>query len=234
MNTDRLLTTGVGGWLLYEYSCNRSRLFNERYMAVPIAQVLNAQYGLPVHSEFVHPVLAKHKPGRGRRPEVDFAVADETGVLKCVVESKWVGKDGLTAEQIIWDLLRLELIATEDGADAYFVLAGKRRHLEAFFESKSFKGKSRNGQFRKLLKLDHRKSARLRVDNPPSDRVQAFKRVLKGYKDVRFPSRISTSEGFVYPSDVPKSQYQVYAWKVFSPAGTARFAPANHSLYSKA
>src|SRR5262249_3500700 len=153
---------------------------------------LNAEYGLPVHSEYLHPVLAKAKTGPGRRPEVDFAVIDGAGKFKCVVESKWVGRDGLSAEQIIWDVLRLELVASDTGADAYFVLAGKRRHLEGFFETKAFKGTEHKGKYRRLLKLDHRKNPRMRVDNPPADRRAAFKAVLAAYGTVSFPTRVST------------------------------------------
>jgi hypothetical protein len=231
MDTARLLAQGVGGWLLYEFCCSRSRLFNERYMAGPIAQVLNAEYGLQVHSEYLHPVLAKTKTGPGRRPEVDFAVVDGAGVLKCVVESKWVGPGGLPAEHIIWDVLRLELVASDTGADAYFLLAGRRRHLEAFFETKAFKGVEYKGKFRRLLKLDHRKNPRMRVDNPPTDRRAAFKAVLTPYGGVSFPTRVSTSLCYAYPSDVPKFQYQAYVWKVFAPTGTPRFKPQDHALY---
>ena len=148
MDTGRLLAQGVGGWLLYEFCANRSRLFNERYLAMPIAQVLHAQYGYPVRSEFVHPVLAPTKVGPGRRPEIDFAVVDDTSAIRCVVESKWCGVRGLATEDIIWDVLRLELVATSAGADAFFLLAGRRRHLEKFFESVAFKGTERSGQSR--------------------------------------------------------------------------------------
>src|SRR5262245_51814972 len=140
METERLLAEGIGGWLQYEFACHRAGLFNERYLAVPISQVLNSVFGLPVHSEYVHPVLARERTGPGRRPEVDFAVVDSQGRPRCVVESKWCGVNGLSAEQIIWDLLRLELVSEDTGADAYFLLAGRRKHLDRFFESKAFKG----------------------------------------------------------------------------------------------
>src|SRR5262245_48191599 len=99
MDTERLLALGVGGWLQYEFACHRSGLFNERYLSVPISQVLNSVFGLPVRSEYVHPVLARERNGPGRRPEVDFAVVDAESQLRCVVESKWCGPSGLSTEQ---------------------------------------------------------------------------------------------------------------------------------------
>ena len=231
MDTARLLAQGVGGWLLYEFCSNRSRLFNERYLAAPIANVLSAVYGLTVHSEYLHPILSEAKIGPGRRPEVDFAVVEDSGEIKCVLESKWTGSGGLSTEQIIWDLLRLELVATDTGADAYFLLAGRRKHLEKFFESRAFKGVEKNGKFRRLLKLDSRANPRMRVDSPPKDRYAAFKAVLTPYGGVAFPNRVSTSLCYAYPKDVPKYQYQAFVWRVFSPPGTPRFMPADHALY---
>ena len=231
MDTERRLALGVGGWLQYEFACHRSGLFNERYLSVPISQVLNAVFGLPVCSEYLHPVLAKERTGPGRRPEVGFAVVDSSRQIKCVVESKWCGTSGLTAEQVIWDILRLELVSEDTGADAYFLLAGRRKHLDTFFDSKAFKGTEHHGKFRRLLKLDRRKNPRFRVDNPPEDRLDAFRNVLLPYANVEFPARVSTSLCYVYPSDASTFQYQAYAWKVFAPSGTPRFKPADHKAY---
>jgi len=133
---------------------------------------------------------------------------------------------------VIWDLLRLELVAEDTGADAYFILAGRKSHLLAFFETKAFKGSEHDGRYRRLLKLDSRKNPRLRVDSPPPDRLSALKKVLLPYSTVDFPSRVSTSLCQVYPNDVPKYQYQAYAWKVFAPPGTPRFKPGDNKTYS--
>jgi hypothetical protein len=194
---------------------------------------LNSVFGLPVSSEYVHPVLTRERSGPGRRPEVDFAVVDSARQIKCVVESKWCGKLGLTTEQLIWDILRLELVSEDTGAAAYFLLAGRKKHLDAFFESKAFKGAERGGHFRRLLKLDRRKNPRIRVDNPPRDRLSAFRNVLLPYSRIDFPSRISTSLCYVYPSDASTFQYQAYAWRVFAPPGTPRFRPAHNKAYSE-
>jgi len=155
MDSIRVLAQSVGAWLQYEFACGRSTLFNERYMSVPIANALHSLYKHPVHSEYLHPVLAPAKVGPGRRPEVDFASVQKFPSVSCVVESKWVGSNGLTASDILWDLLRLELIAHETGAPAFFVLAGRRKHLETFFQSKAFTGElTSRGKYRRLLKLD--------------------------------------------------------------------------------
>ncbi len=231
-NPTRILAQAAGAWLQYEYACGRSMLFNERYMSVPIASALYAIYKEEVHSEFLHPVLAPARTGPGRRPEVDFAVVAGSSVPICVVESKWVGANLLTAEDLVWDLLRLELVAHHSQANAFFLLGGKRRHLEHFFQSKAFLGlPTREGKYRRLLKLDGRRNARIRVDAPASDRVEMFQKVLKPYQDIAFSSRVTTSLGFPYPKDCPMSQYQVYAWQIVAPPGVRRFLPRDHVLF---
>lgn len=231
MDPARNLAEGVGAWLQYEFACGRSRLFSERYMSVPIANILYYIYNMEVHAEFLHPILGPAKIGPGRRPEVDFAVINNYPDLQCVLESKWVGVHGLSAEEVLWDLLRLDLISFHTGAKAFFLLAGRRKHIEKFFQSKAFLGEAKDGKFKRLLKLDHRRNPRIRVDQPALDRVGIFKKLFEKYQNVSFSSRITTSLCYSYPKDSPKFQYQVYVWQVISPVGTHRFQPSNHKLF---
>lgn len=232
MDTARILAQAAGAWLQYEFACGRASLFNERYLSSPIANALHSVYKKEVHSEYLHPVLAPKTTGPGRRPEVDFAVVNNFPAIECVVETKWVGKNGLSAEEVIWDLLRLELIAHHSGAHAFFLMAGRKKHLDSFFRSKAFLGATNHsGKHRKLLKIDSAKTARLRVDNPPKDRIATFQKLLSRYQDVTFGSRVTTSAAHRYPENCPSFQYQALAWEIKAPTGTARFTPMNHSLY---
>lgn len=227
-----ILAQAVGAWLQYEFACNRSNLFSERYLSVAIADALNAIHKDEVRSEYLHPVLAPHKTGPGRRPEVDFATIRNYPAVTSVVESKWVGSDGLSPADVLWDLLRLELIANASKVPAYFVLAGRRKHLETFFRSKGFSGEpTAQGKHRHLLKIDHR-SAGIRVDSPNDDRREMFRKLLRDYQNVSFSSRISISSPAIYPEDCPQFQYQAYAWRVLSPA-VSRFMPKNNRAYAR-
>jgi hypothetical protein len=231
-NPTRTLAQAAGAWLQYEYACGRSMLFNERYLSVPISSALHAIYKQEVHSEFLHPVLAPEKTGPGRRPEVDFAVIGDSSNPSCVLESKWVGGNSLAAEEVVWDLLRLELVAHFSQAAAFFLLGGKRRHLEHFFQSRAFLGApTKDGKYRRLLKLDERRNPRIRVDAPAHDRIELFQKLLRPYQNISFSSRVTTSTGHRYPEDTPMFQYQVYAWRVLAPPSVHRFFPRNHGLY---
>lgn len=228
-----ILAQAVGAWLQYEFACNRSNLFNERYLSVAIADALYAMHKDEVRSEYLHPVLAPHKSGPGRRPEVDFATVRKYPEVTSVVESKWVGSEGLSAADVLWDLLRLELIAHDSHVPAYFVMAGRRKHLEKFFQSKAFSGSPTSaGRFRYLLKLDRRPIGAIRVDSPNDDRRAIFAKLFRDYQEVSFSSRISTSVPAKYPEVCPMYQYQAYAWLVVSP-DTPRFLPRNNLAYSR-
>jgi hypothetical protein len=226
-----IIAQAVGAWLQYEFACGRSTLFNERYISVPVANALHSIYKDQVRSEYLHPVLASAKTGPGRRPEVDFALVRNYPTISCVLETKWCGKNGLTAEDVLWDLLRLELIAHDSHAPAFFVLAGRRRHLETFFESKAFLGtKTADGKYRRLLKIDHRRGGNIRIDSPNLERGKILKRLFSDYQQVSFSSRVATSMPRIYPKECPTFQYQAYAWQVLT-LPVPRFLPANNLAY---
>jgi hypothetical protein len=227
-----LLSQATGAWLQYEFACGRSPLFNERYMSVPISNALVGIYKHEVHSEYLHPVLAAAKTGPGRRPEVDFAVISQYPHVDCVLESKWIGDNGLTAEEVLWDVLRLELIAHSANVPAFFLLAGRRKYLEHFFQSRAFRGTSgKPGKYRSLLRLRPRHQRPIQISSPSIDRRNLFMKLLTPYQEVSFPYCLTTSFGYSYPEECPMYQYQAYVWHVFSPLGTARFFPKNHKLY---
>lgn len=231
MNPAMRLAQATGAWLQYEFACNRSELFNERCMSVPIASSLYAIYKHDVRSEFLHPVLGPIRSGPGRKPEVDFVVTSSYPHMDCALESKWVGANGLGIEEIVWDLLRLELIAHCEKAAGFFLMAGRRKYLEALFKSRAFVGRpTAAGRSRRIL--ERRRQSRLLVGSPPSDRQKTIQKLLEPYPDVSFPFVIRTSPGYVYPQHTSMSQYQAYVWRVFAPQETPRFFPRDRSVYS--
>jgi hypothetical protein len=167
----------------------------------------------------------------GRRPEVDFVVVQNYPKIICAVESKWVGAAGIKMEDVIWDVLRLELIAHTENADAYFVLAGRRRHVGEFLSSKAFTGTVRSkGKIRTILKM--RPQPRIKITNPLPERQAQFQKVLADYQNLSFPAEIATSVGEMYPETCPNFQYQAYAWRVLAPGSVRRFYPRDHKLYA--
>jgi hypothetical protein len=81
MNIARLISEAVGSWLKFEY-CDRSGLFNEKYLSVPIGHLLAARYGVRVYAEYDHPVIAPLMKSPGKRHQIDFAVCDPCPKVK--------------------------------------------------------------------------------------------------------------------------------------------------------
>ena len=104
MRMGRRLTEGVGAWLMFEFSCDRSGLFSEKYLSQPIGQILSAVSGDRVIAEYRHTPLAQFMRGPGRRPEIDFAVCDPFPDVKFAIESKWIGKTIPSVRSIVWDI----------------------------------------------------------------------------------------------------------------------------------
>jgi hypothetical protein len=232
MGPAKRLAQAVGAWLQFEFACNRSELFNERCMSASIASGLHAIYKQEVRSEYLHPVLAPLMLGRGRRPEVDFAVISRYPDITCVLESKWVGSSGVRLEDVAWDLLRLELVAHQSRAAAFFLMAGRRKHLEAFFESRAFLGRrTAAGKYRTILSLKKHPQPRIRIADALQDRKPLFRKVLELYQGLSFPIHISTSVAHVYPESCPMFQHQALVWQIHATVTTPRFLPRDHKFY---
>jgi len=85
----RDLSEGVAAWLTFERHSGREGLFSEKYLALPVAQILASHFGGSVEAEHNHPVLSD-LGRRGRPPQLDFIVRN-SGQVSLVVESKWIG-----------------------------------------------------------------------------------------------------------------------------------------------
>jgi len=230
LNLTRLLTEGTGSWLHFEFTCNRSGLFSEKYLTVPIGQILSA-WGGRVQAEYRHPVLGPLAQGRGRRPEVDFVVFGEYPRIKYAVESKWIGHTTPSAESVLWDLIRLEMIAHSEGAECVFVLGGQRDALNAFFNSDKFYGPRKPHQFRPLLRIDSNVIHSLPLVPTIPYRINMLRNLFVDYQHIAFPHKIATRRSAPFPQVGGLKQYQVYAWKVSSPGRRKEFYPKNSKHY---
>jgi hypothetical protein len=153
MDYAKLLARGVGAWVQYEWACDHSGLFSEKYLAQPIGHILAGQSKNRASAEYTHTILSAHIKGPGKRPAVDFVVFSKYPKIEIAVESKWFGKTSVPVEDIVWDLVRLELLAHE-GARCFFVFGGKRRNLSKLFSSQAFAKGTTNRQRRPFLRHD--------------------------------------------------------------------------------
>lgn len=181
MNYARLLCEGVGSWLQFEHACDRAGLFSEKYLTHPIGQILSARSGNRVKSEYLHPVLSELAKGPGRRPEIDFVVCDPYPSISIAVESKWIGSSKPSIERIIWDLIRLEMIAHHSKARCFFVLGGTRSNLNGYFEHQQFSGVISPRKSRPLLRTDSNTTHKTALVPTEQLRIPVLKKLFQPY-----------------------------------------------------
>jgi len=224
MKIERRLSEGIGGWLTYETHCNKAGLFSERYLSFPIGQILNSVYGSNVHSEYIHPVLKEFVSGRGAKPKIDFAVLDNEGFPTLAIESKWVGDSTPSVESILWDLVRLELLSRRFGTSCIFLIAGKRKRLEALFQSEDFT-LSKTARREAILSTTSRALCHLNLVSTDPHLTELWRPILAKWKTLGFPSKIGTQLFNPFPKECTLEQHQVFGWRVNSPPNQTVFRP---------
>jgi hypothetical protein len=230
VNLARLLSRGVGSWLHFEQASNRSGLFGEKYLALPIGQILSGRLGERVVAEFRHPVLAPLMEGRGRRPEVDFVVFGEKPRISVALESKWVGSTKLSIQSILWDLVRLELIAHEEEAECFFVLGGQKRRIDELFAHRIFAA-DRKWYPHPLMEFTHNGQHKVHLLPVAKHRNPMLKAMLKDYQTFPFPHHIVARRSTPFPDPCAGSLPQIYVWKIAASVKRQIFQPGQIDAY---
>jgi hypothetical protein len=231
MDLGRRLAEGVGAWLQYQAHCDNVGMFSERFLTEPIGAILSSWSKQRVLAEFKHPVLQKHSTGSGRRPEIDFVVCNDYPKIAVAVESKWLGATRPPVKSLMWDLIRLELLA-KDGAECYFLLGGTKRALDEYFERQDFRG-PKGAAYAPLLRTDMNQQYALNVTPQARHRIAMVRGLVDKYQEEQFPSRILTRRTSPFPSLCLSTQHQVYVWNVRSMPKRAFFVPKNSTHYVK-
>lgn len=229
MELARKLAEGTGAWLQYQYACHNSGLFSERFLAEPIGRILAATTTERVTAEYPHPVLAPLAIGPGAKPSVDFVVQDPYPKIRVAVESKWLGQTSPSVSAIMWDLIRLEMIAHAERADCFFLLGGQKRKLDAYFRQEGFAGKHPHGPV-----LHAYKNFKLEVTLAASvpHRRPMMKKLFTKYQNVAFPHKVIARRTDPFPPDCKANQYQVYVWHISSKGKREVFYPKNSKHYA--
>lgn len=228
MDLGRRLLKGVGGWLQFEFQCHRAQVFSEKYLSVPIAQVLTAYHGTQVYAEVLHPVLAPLMTGPGRRPEVDFAVQDPFPHFKVAIETKWHGTTPVTLEDVAWDIVRLALIHKATGANCYFLLGGRRDRLMQLFSGIGFVSRQERSE-KPILPTTRRELRTIRPASPLEYQVGIFKKLFSRHQSLDLPAKIKVVMAGIFPEQSANYEYQICVWKINASGVT--FRPQKHRFY---
>jgi len=208
----RSISEGLASWLTFEQHCGRQELFSERYLALPIAQILANNVDGVIEAEHNHPVLTiKGRPGRP--PQLDFIIRNNDQVT-LVVESKWAGASGLSVRDVIWDCVRLELAAHHYKCDALFVLAGQRARVDALLMSRPFNPDTSRGNPSRVLGLNGSGRSSVNIQSPKRDFGSALHGLLKSYGTVAFPRSFVCGTGTQVPREAPANAFTAAVWHI--------------------
>lgn len=231
MNISRKIAEGVAGWLSYEYHSFRGQLFSEKYLTTPIGNILSGVYKERVSVEVNHPVLNEHKTWQGRPPQIDFCIFKKDNSIEIAVESKWIANTQISVGDIIWDLIRLELLANNFETKCYFVLAGQKKKLQELFCSDRFLEKRTDNKTRPVLRLTRARKAAIRIDSPPLERLKIIKHKLMQYPNILMPSSIPSGYPEIYPKVCRNADFQVYVWEISAFKKKPRFKAIDNKKY---
>jgi hypothetical protein len=179
------LSEGVAAWLTFERHSGREGLFSEKYLALPVAQILANHFGGNVEAEHNHPVLSD-LGRRGRPPQLDFIVRNSSQV-SLVVESKWIGASSVKVEDVVWDCVRLELAANHYTCDSLFLLAGEKEKVYKALESNPFNPKTSRGNPSPILSLNGNGRLSVNIQSPKKAFGPKLHDYLKNYSEIMFP-----------------------------------------------
>lgn len=206
------ISEGLSSWLTFEHQCGRDDLFSERYLALPIAQILAAKTSGRVLAEHNHPIL--NSPGTDGRPlQLDFAVEEDDQVT-LIVETKWAGTKGVSAASVVWDCVRLELAAHHYNCDALFILAGSRDSVDSMLQSAPLNPKNSRGKPSPVLGLDGVGRSSVNIHSPKKNFGKALHKKLDSYSHVLFPRSFVCGNGTRVPKDAMASSYTAAVWHI--------------------
>jgi len=210
----RKLAEGLASWLTYEFHCMRGDLFSEKALALPIGNILAASFKERISAEYVHPIL-KDDHRRGRRPQLDYVV-EKDGKIVCAVESKWTTTSTIAWRDIMWDLIRLEMMSYQFECSCLMVLAGFGKNIDKLVPG------TLTANHTKVL-FGRTKLLPSKVDLRVSTHLDEYEEELTRYSKVRFPTCVVVQNPHVYPKSGNNMSFKVLVWKVRSQKTADRF-----------
>lgn len=214
------ISEGLAAWLKYESLCDRGGLFSESYLALPIAQLLSANVTGRVAGEVNHPVL-NTTPRPGRPAQLDFVVYQDAKPILCV-ETKWADDSSVSARDVVWDCVRLELAAHHFKCEAMFILAGRRAQIEKMLESRAFNPHTKSAKASLVMGLNGKGRSSVTIKAASGVVSKPLHDVLRAHPDVRFATTYVCEQGTQVPKKGHSGDYTAIVWHIRPETGGKR------------
>jgi hypothetical protein len=216
----RNVTEGLYAWMLYEFSCNKADLFNEKYLAYPIGNILNHNT-----DQIQHILVEQNHPlknsSSGRPIQVDFVIKEKynSKTWEVAVEMKWLGNQSLKFNDLIWDLVRLQnLFIKFENIKCYFLIVGNHKKLATFIsqnEKNSITGKTVISKNSKTLKFY--------LNNLSTSEKEKLNRKIKKYPAFNLFSQIVCTPPHSYPKqDIYNMTFGTMMFEILKPDKTLK------------
>jgi len=153
-------------------------------------------------------------------------VVNEKKEIQLAIETKWCGDTLPTASSVVWDLIRLELLAAAYGTQCFFLLAGQHKQTHKFFQSVAF-----NEKKGRAILSRRKEQYRLKLNEPKQDRVKNFKDAIRSSGNTLIPCSVMTQCVGPYPKNLEGMGFEVYIWYVQPSDKRDTFDPTKHYLY---
>lgn len=221
MSLAKRVAEGVTAKLAFDYACHRGHSFGETHIHAIVNEVLTANIHPAesrVHAGFPHPRLGR--PGKGRKPEIDFAVLERaSGAVLVAAEVKWAGSGHCTPCNVLKDLIRLQIIAdAHPSTDCIMVIAGHRNSAQRLFSDPLFLQGTHCMLVRSCETVTPRAAVRrkafsLRGNRDHQDAIDRHLAQIRT-KVPAIPDRITSS--FMSPAmSAPKEgRFHTFAWRI--------------------
>lgn len=216
----RSISEGLSSWLDFEIHCGHQKLFNERFISLPLALILSNNVRGTIESEFPHPVLSQER-NVGRPPQIDFVIKDRNKV-ELLVETKWAGATNLKVTDILWDCIRLELAAKYYSCEALFVLVGNTSKIDELINSRSFHTPNARNRETQLLNLHGRGKTSIKVEAFNYTFKDQLYKQLSEYPNVEYPSTVVCGFGTCISPQKLNTPYVAAVWNIRPEIGPKR------------
>ncbi|MCW0403790.1 hypothetical protein NB689_000206 [Xanthomonas sacchari] len=213
----RRIAEAVSARLCYDYLCFKGPLFDESYLSHSVSDIICSFYDpntVVIRKNHKHAGLGQHAKPKGRKPEIDYVGMDlKSNEAILAIEAKWAGSSHCTAENILWDLVRLKILKNlYPRSSCGLLIAGHKSAVDKVFSHKFFAYRTQHPLNRSFNK---RKNFCL-INN--SDHQPFINKQLedwkKTYPDLIVPANLKTQLEESSISANPSSRFIARCWRV--------------------
>jgi hypothetical protein len=157
-------------------------------------------------------------------------VLDQNKTPTLAIETKWIGEVTPSVESILWDLIHLETLSRQYNTSCFFILGGRKKHLESFFKTDDFSLKHA-AYPNPILSTQALGLKPLNIISTDPTVLALWRPLMTKWRDMQMPSKIGTQLSKLFPEICKADQFRIFCWRIFSLHNKTVFVPKNTKIY---